>query len=301
MTSGTTTSGSAGSGATSLPAGSGYPGYWNQAARRFPVDLGLLGTRSPPPTRPIDYLPGPAADAREQVPNTPRLRATISQHGLPGCWLWVKGTGTPGVPGTWVQARSRTGSGCLSNYVATPGGYVYVGGYWDYNLDQPRDPVRPRRLRPGLRWPAKSMLTRPASRSRWAGCSSSLFIRPSNNGKYYYGNYYGASRPGGPRQGYYTVVFNYRSASGSVTTRSTPRWPLEQRRTARLGSRLSPAIRGAAFRNVDAPPTAMTYVSRARVHRPASEARGENVRAMGIWSSPSTSGRRIIGREAQSD
>ncbi len=158
------------------------PGNWQQVEGGWhwvPGFWGPLGQDS------LQYLPPPPPSI-DEGPSIPAPQADSSY--VPGCWVhraarcfWRPGFWMAYHPGwVWIPAH----------YVWTPGGCLFVEGYWDHPLDGRGLLFAPVRLAAGL-------LTAPG----WAytpqyvvqpdSLFGALFVQPSA-GHYYFGDYFGA-------------------------------------------------------------------------------------------------------------
>ncbi|HMP03939.1 MAG TPA: hypothetical protein PKC45_15710 [Gemmatales bacterium] len=110
-----------------LPPGRSWvPGYWHEADGGHRWVSGFWAAEG---TTELEYLPRPPASV-EAGPSTPQ--PTDEHQWVPGHWrwndgayLWQPGYWTEMEPG-WVWSPAQ--------YVDTPGGCVYVDGFWDYSI-----------------------------------------------------------------------------------------------------------------------------------------------------------------------
>jgi WXXGXW repeat (2 copies) len=197
------------------------PGYWNQLSSGF---RWVPGYWSAADVAQAQYLPtGPPASL-EQGPSSPAPAATAVW--APGSWLW-RSNQYAWQPGFWVNAQPNW-VWTPGQYSATPNGYLYNQGFWDYPLATRGTmfaPVyfnQPIYNQPGYVYsPGIGLLA--------GGLTASLFIRPSY-GSYYFGNYYGANNF---QRGIYPFYSFHQSRYGydpiyanavSFHSRTDPQW-----------------------------------------------------------------------------
>jgi hypothetical protein len=201
------------------------PGYWQEAEggwRWVPGYWGLLEETS------VDLYPTPPDPVEEAIPAAPDDNSTY----VPGNWVyrqsrfwWRPGFWVAYRPGwTWINA----------GYHWTPAGYVFVDGYWDYDL-----------ARRGLCFAPVYVDQRVYARPGWFYrptyaivadvLLTSLFINTGWN-QYYFGDYYDGAYA---RRGIYPVV-DYRIGNRFYDPvfsyyrwqyRADPRWEQTIRKT----------------------------------------------------------------------
>ncbi len=171
------------------------PGYWAQAGEQWQWTSGYWAGQA---EQEITYLPQPP----KSLENGPSVEAPSSDN------IWISGNWRyredryAWQPGYWVPPQQNW-IYQPSHYQWTRRGYVYVDGYWDYNLARRGvlfAPVRfPREVyaRPGYRYTPSMVIAVGAFLNH-------LFVRPSY-GHYYFGDYYD---PGYQTAGYVSL-FNY--------------------------------------------------------------------------------------------
>lgn len=101
------------------------PGYWATVRGGSQWVSGFWGNIS---QTEVVYLPPPPATL-ETGPNTP---PSPGNQWMPGCWVWQQ-TRYDWQPGYWVTQQADW-VWCPPQYTWTPRGYVYVQGYWDYDI-----------------------------------------------------------------------------------------------------------------------------------------------------------------------
>jgi hypothetical protein len=165
------------------PGGRTYvPGYWEQTA-----DGGwrwVHGFWAPTDQKDMAYLPQPPAPL-ETGPSLPPPGDDFTY--VPGCWIY-RDACYAWRPGYYMQCRPGMvwSPAC---YVCTPGGCLYVSGYWDCPLERRGllfAPVVFRRspwLNPGWAW-------RPSYVVGTGALMDSLFV-DTRLGHYRYGDWYG--------------------------------------------------------------------------------------------------------------
>lgn len=163
------------------------PGYWSQADNGFRWTPGFWAPADA--SGPLDYLPAPP-ESQEAGPTSPAPGENYTW--APGSWVWQVDQ-YQWRPGYWYQAQPDW-IWTPASYQATPSGYVYNDGYWDYGLDRRGSAFAPIAFNTGA-------INGPLSFSPnyllpTAGLLANLFVRPSF-GHYYFGDYYGASGLGG--------------------------------------------------------------------------------------------------------
>ena len=158
-------------------------GFWtalDDGGQGFDVAQANAGSQA------IRYLPQPPPSL-EAGPNIP---APGEDHfWAPGCWYWTDDRYV-WRPGTWVRTTPRW-VWVPPCYHATPGGYVFTDGYWDYPLATRGVLFAPVRfahiravevVRPVFRFTPSVVIVS-------SGLMEHLFCRPSF-GHYYFGDYY---------------------------------------------------------------------------------------------------------------
>ena len=104
------------------------PGYWAKVPEGWEWIAGFWTPVSD--IRQIEYLPPPPALDEVQPPGQPPSPENIW---VPPSWYWHQGQYILR-PGYWLMAQAEW-VWMPSHYVLTPRGYVFVGGYWDYQLN----------------------------------------------------------------------------------------------------------------------------------------------------------------------
>ena len=146
-------------------------GFWQApAAQANQAEMQYL----PPPPQPLEYGPGaPAPDP--------------SSIYVPGCWVyreryvWRPGFYMDYRPGwIWVPAHYRW----------TPGGYVFIDGYWDYPLDTRGVLFAPVALPPAI-YNGGGFVYTPNYAVSQQSMVSALFVR-RGFGSYFFGDYFEA-------------------------------------------------------------------------------------------------------------
>src|SRR5205823_605351 len=104
------------------------PGHWQQIDRGW---LWAAGFWTPIATAEVHYLP-PPPPTLEHGPAAPAPDATSSY--VPGCWVYQQ-TRYLWRPGYWIAYRPHW-VWTPAVYVWTPGGCLFIDGYWDHPLDE---------------------------------------------------------------------------------------------------------------------------------------------------------------------
>ena len=103
-------------------------GYWGQTTQGYQWTSGYWADAT---AREATYLPPPPAT----VEVGPNIASPSMDYGWsPGCWVWYEGR-YAWRPGYWAQGRVDW-DWCPAHYVWTPRGYIFVGGFWDYPIEQ---------------------------------------------------------------------------------------------------------------------------------------------------------------------
>jgi len=155
------------------------PGYWQQVEGGFAWTSGYWGVRA---DATVELLPAPPEPVEEAVPVQPNVNTIY----VPGVWMyrenrygWRPGHWMACHPG-WVWSPAH--------YYWTPGGYVFVNGFWDYDLDHRGICFAPAYFdarvyqRPGWAY-------RPRHAIAADFLLGSLFVHVGAN-QYYFGDYY---------------------------------------------------------------------------------------------------------------
>jgi hypothetical protein len=158
------------------------PGSWAQADGRWQWAHGLW---APAGQAQPSYLP-PPPDSLDNGPSTPA--PDDNSFYVPGSWLY-QDTGYAWRPGCWSPYRPGW-VWSPASYCATPSGYVFVNGYWDYPLDNRGLLFAPVCFN-GTPWTTPGWCYRPNYCVGLGGLLSSLWVGPSRGG-YYFGNYAGS-------------------------------------------------------------------------------------------------------------
>ena len=104
------------------------PGYWSRSPGGWEW---VAGYWAPADSREIEYLPPPpAVDNLEPIAAAP-YEDTIW---VPPCMYWVRGQYVRRA-GYWLAAQPNW-VWEPSHYVATPRGYIFAAGHWDYAFEQ---------------------------------------------------------------------------------------------------------------------------------------------------------------------
>ena len=262
------------------------PGYWSQINGGFGWTSGFWA-----PTQAggaLDYLPAPPASL-ETGPNSPPPGENFAW--APGSWVWQVDR-YAWQPGYWYQAQPDW-VWSPSSYQATPSGYVYNQGYWDYSLQRRGLPFAPLAFNNAGFGTGGPISFTPNFVLPVAGLLANLFVRP-NYGHYYYGDYYNAAGAG-PNAAYVPwfgfqnnrVGYDPIYSSMAALNRGRPNWDQGYRDEYR--NRIA---------NPAARPLPTFAAQRAFVDQ--RRARGEEVRNLGLveplnqWASNPHAGQPIV-------
>ncbi len=156
------------------------PGYWAEDQGAWQWTSGYWADQQ---VREVEYLPEPP----KSIESGPNIKAPSENH------VWVSGNWAyrenryAWTPGYWEPAQARW-VWIPAHYVWTPRGYVFVGGYWDHDIDRRGmifAPVRIRHdvyVRPGYAYTPVVVISLNAFVSH-------MFVRPTYC-HYYFGDYY---------------------------------------------------------------------------------------------------------------
>jgi hypothetical protein len=198
-------------------------GYWAPEGASF---RWISGYWSEPAAAQVYYPPPPEmiVEATPPAPNDSSFFVAGTWIYRDSRYLWRPGYWSPYRPGwLWTQPH----------YVGTPGGYVFVDGYWDYDFQRRGVLFAPAYF--GPQYYGGNGFYRPSFALATNLLYASLFVQP-NASYYYFGNYFG---PQYTSLGY-TPWLDYRYSGRYADpawsyyawqNRGTPRWE-EQMRTA---------------------------------------------------------------------
>lgn len=134
----------------------------------------------------VEYLPEPPAT----VEAGPNVEAPSADHQwLPGCWMWQENR-YAWRPGFWALGQANW-DWVPAHYNWSPRGYVFVDGYYDYNVARRGVLFAPVYFRSNS-YANQGFSYSPRSVVNLAVFGRHLFLRP-NYGHYYYGDYYGSN------------------------------------------------------------------------------------------------------------
>jgi hypothetical protein len=168
----------------SLPPGRQWtPGYWGQSRQGVQWTSGYWADAG---VSEIEYLPEPPATV-ESGPNSAAPDA--GNIWLPGYWDWQQNH-YAWRPGYWAEGNQNW-DWVPAHYVWTPSGYVFVNGYYDYDVLRRGIVFAPVYFVGGLRT-QPGFIYSPSAVINPSVFESHLFVRPGY-GHYYFGDYYGAS------------------------------------------------------------------------------------------------------------
>lgn len=159
------------------------PGYWAPSGQGAQWTSGYWANAD---MDEIEYLPEPPATV-EAGPNTPA--PSEDDRWLPGSWIW-QSNNYAWRPGYWAPGQDNW-SWTPARYVWTSRGYVFVDGYFDYNVDRRGVLYAPVYFRSNV-YAQQNFRYSPATVINPNVFANHLFLRP-NYGHYYFGDYYGAN------------------------------------------------------------------------------------------------------------
>ena len=157
-------------------------GYWSREQTGFRWVVGFWSSASAGSA--ISYLPPPPSSL-EVGPSSPQPSASYLWS--PGSWAWYENRYL-WRPGFWVQSQPDW-VWVPPTYVPTPGGYVFIDGYWDHPIEQ-RGVIFAPVFFPAAVIAAPAFVYTPTISLSIGGLTANLFVRPSV-GAYYFGDYYG--------------------------------------------------------------------------------------------------------------
>jgi hypothetical protein len=168
----------------SLPPGRQWvPGYWAQSG---PGAQWTSGYWADAEINEIEYLPEPPATV-ESGPNS--AAPNPGNIWLPGYWDWQQNR-YAWRPGYWAEGNQNW-DWVPAHYVWTPSGYVFVNGYYDYDVPRRGIVFAPVYFNGGLRT-QPGFIYSPSAVINSSVFERYLFVRP-NYGHYYFGDYYGSN------------------------------------------------------------------------------------------------------------
>lgn len=174
------------------------PGYWQQVAAGFQWTPGFWVATE---REEVQYLPQPP-ESLEQGPQTP---APSDNHfWVPGTWVY-QNVNYAWQPGYWTVARPNW-IWVPAHYVWTPGGFVFIGGYWDFVLAHRGCLFAPLYF-PQPVYLAPAYVYTPQVVINVGAFDDCLFIRPAYC-HYYFGDYFGPQYVGLGFRPFFSVGFN---------------------------------------------------------------------------------------------
>jgi len=174
------------------------PGYWQQVADGFQWSPGFWVAAD---RQEVQYLPQPP-ESLEQGPQTP---APSDNHfWVPGSWVY-QNVNYVWQPGYWTVARPNW-IWVAPHYVWTPGGFVFIGGYWDFVLAHRGCLFAPLYF-PQPVYLAPAYVYTPQVVINVGTFDDCLFVRPAYC-HYYFGDYFAARYAGLGFRPFFSVGFN---------------------------------------------------------------------------------------------
>lgn len=189
------------------------PGFWNPVAGGHQWVSGYWAPVQQEAAR-TEYLPEPPASLEYGPP----VAAPSAEYiWVPGSWIWQGRYVWR--PGYWVAGRPDL---CWipASYAWTPGGYVYVEGYWDYPIADRGILFAPVYWEPSVVYVREVRYYSPVVVINLTFLSDCLFVRPRYH-HYYFGDYYD---PDCRRRGYFTAHAWYERNRGCEPVYAHRRW-----------------------------------------------------------------------------
>ena len=195
-----------------LPPGRQWvPGYWSEVGNQWQWTSGYWANAD---TEEVSYLPEPP----KSIESGPNVAAPSSNH------IWVSGTWIQRNeryawrPGYW-ELGQRDWTWMPAHYQWTRRGYVFVDGYWDYDVPRRGVVFAPVHFRHDY-YSRPDYIYTPLTVISLNVFVDHLFVRP-HYGHYYFGDYY---EPRYRESGFYTS-FSYRTGrSGYDPIYAQMRW-----------------------------------------------------------------------------
>jgi WXXGXW repeat (2 copies) len=160
------------------------PGYWNQVEQGWQW---VPGFWAPIDQKEVPYLPEAPPDSLDSGPSVPPPNDNSTY--VPGCWVY-RDTEYLWRAGYWIEAQPDY-AWIAAHYCATPSGYVFVDGYWDYPLEDRGLLFAPVVFNQPL-WQNSAWSFQPDSCLDTSNLLTSLFVRPGWS-CYYFGDYAGSA------------------------------------------------------------------------------------------------------------
>ena len=202
------------------------PGYWNQADQGFQWVPGVwapLDQPGQPQAGTLQYLPTPPASI-EAGPNVPAPSDNVTWAS--GCWYWDENRYV-WRPGYWVPVQPNW-LWVPAHYGWTPGGSLFIDGYWDRPLASRGQMFAPIYFQRPV-YARSNFVYSPSVGIVANALLSSLFVRPSYH-SYYFGDYYAPNQfQSGiyPWYSYHQSRYGYDpiyAHSSAINLRRDPRW-----------------------------------------------------------------------------
>jgi WXXGXW repeat (2 copies) len=159
------------------------PGYWSKADAGYQWTPGLWTSTS---KQEVAYLPQPP-QSLENGPSSPQ--PADNQFWIPGTYVY-QNNDYLWRPGYWTVARPNW-IWIPSHFCWTPGGYVFVDGYWDYELTRRGCLFAPVYFAQPI-YAQPAFVYTPSVVFNIGLFNDCLFVRPSYC-HYYFGDYFGPS------------------------------------------------------------------------------------------------------------
>ena len=163
------------------------PGSWREVRGGWQWAAGfwqaaVAAVQQAPVQTDLEYLPQPPVPL-ELMPSIPA--PTVSSFFVPGSWVWRDRFFWR--PGFWMEVRPDW-VWVPAQYRYTPGGYVFIEGYWDYTLANRGVLFAPVYFQPAI-VARRSYVYTPTYLVSHNSMVTALFIRRGYN-SYYFGDYF---------------------------------------------------------------------------------------------------------------
>jgi hypothetical protein len=208
---------------TPPPGKSWVAGYWRDGNEQWQWVPGFWAENAKQNVQQVSYLPAPPPPPHVAPPGNP---PSAESFYVPGTWVWTGGR-YAWQAGYWANVQPGY-VWVASHYQWTPGGCVYVPGYWDIALERRGVLFAPVVVDAQV-VPVGFVYT-PAYVVHGTVVVDSLFVRPAY-GHYYFGDYYG---PAYRQLGFESYVVYGRRHYDSIyvysrwENRHDPRWETTQ-------------------------------------------------------------------------
>lgn len=235
-------------------------GYWASAGQGYQWTSGYWADSSLEETT---YLPKPPLTL-EAGPN---VEAPSENHAwTPGSWTWSEASYV-WRPGCWSVGHAEW-DWIPAHHVWTPRGYVFVDGYWDYNVEQRGVLYAPLYFQKGCHSSPGHSYT-PVIAIGLVAMMEHLFLRPDYH-HYYFGDYYSRRYQ---KRGYYSPQVFQSSRRGYDPVYSQRSWMQRKDRAWESREEASYAYR----RDHESARPPQTWAAQRRLDPDHAKARGQGL------------------------